>query len=155
MAGSQQDTRSLRFALPADASRALRVIDLDLDPARKAVRQYAGKFAAEFEYEDWAHDWRDQIHSSFLHLGRSLQRVLASRGALSEAVEVAQFILAEDPRAIDVERALVWTYVASESNDAAALQYQHYATNYRELFAASPPTFADVKAGGPSVAELT
>ena len=68
---------------------------------------------------------------------------------------MAQFILAEDPRAIDVERALVWTYVASESNDAAALQYQHYATNYRELFAASPPTFADVKAGGPSVAELS
>ena len=45
---------------------------------------------------------------------------------------MAQFILAEDPRAIDVERALVWTYVASESNDAAALQYQHFATNYRE-----------------------
>ena len=73
---------------------------------------------------------------------------------------MTQFILAEDPRAIDVERALVWTYVASESNDAAALQYQHYATNYRELFAASPPTESSAdpplgKTGGPSVAELT
>ena len=54
-------TRIASVCFAAEASRALRVIDLDPDPARLAVRQYAGKFAAEFEYEDWAHDWRDQI----------------------------------------------------------------------------------------------
>ena len=133
----------------------MRTIDNDPAPAASALRRYSGRFAAEFEYEDWAQDWRDQLHSSFLHLGRSLQRVLALRGALSDAVEVAQFVLAEDPRAIDIERALVWTYAVSESNDAAALQYQHFASNYREIFAATPPTFADVRADGPSVAELT
>jgi LuxR family maltose regulon positive regulatory protein len=139
----------------ADAASALRVIDEDTAPASTALRRYSGRFAAEFEYEDWAQDWRDHLHSSFLHLGRSLQRALALRGALGDAVEVATFVLAEDPRALDVERALVWTYVASESNDAAAQQYRHFASNYREVFAVQPPTFADVKAGGPSVTELT
>jgi DNA-binding SARP family transcriptional activator len=137
----------------AEAARALRGIDDDPGPASAVLRNYSGRFAAEFEYEDWAQDWRDHLHSSFLHLGRSLQRVLAARGALGEAVEVAQFILAEDPRALDIERALIWTYSASESNDAAAQQYQHFASNYREMFAAQPPTFAEVQSGGPSVTE--
>ena len=67
-----------------EAARALRVIDDDHPgPARAALRGYSGRFAAEFKYEDWAQDWRDQLHSSFLHLGRSLQRVLGLRGALA------------------------------------------------------------------------
>jgi DNA-binding SARP family transcriptional activator len=139
----------------SEAARALRVIEDNPSPARVTLRSYSGRFAAEFEYEDWAQDWRDQLHSTFLHLGRSLQRVLAAQGALGEAVEVAHFVLAEDPRALDVERALIWTYAASESNDAAALQYQHFASSYRELFAAQPPSFSAVKAGGPSVTEVS
>lgn len=152
------DQAKIRIAsclFAAGAARALRGIEADPGPARIALRSYSGRFAAEFEYEDWAQDWRDHLHSSFLHLGRSLQRVLAVSGALREAVEVAQFVLAEDPRALDVERALVWTYVASGSNDAAALQYQHYASSYRDMFASQPPTFAEVKAAGPGVTEPT
>ncbi len=136
-----------------EAARALRVIDDDPYLAMSVLRSYVGRFAAEFEYEDWAQDWRDQLHSSFLHLGRSLQRVLSLRGALGDSVEVANFVLAEDPRALDIERALVWTYIASESNDAAALQYQHFASSYREAYAVMPPTFAEVRDEGPSIAD--
>jgi DNA-binding SARP family transcriptional activator len=140
-------------AFAAASVGALRVIDQDPAPALEVLRTYSGRFAAEFEYEDWAQDWRDQLHSSFLHLGRSLQRVLALRGALGDAVEVAQFILAEDPRALDVERALVWSYLAAESHDAAAQQYQHFAASYREMHVAEPPSFADVVTGGPAATD--
>jgi DNA-binding SARP family transcriptional activator len=148
-------TRISSCAFASDSLTALRGIEGDPGRAKQVLHGYSGRFAAEFEYEDWAQDWRDQLHSSFLHLGRSLQRTLAAQGAVADAIEVANFVLAEDPKALDIERALIAAYVTSESNDAAATQYQHFASSYREALGLPPPSFADVVAGGQAFAETT
>ena len=36
--------------------------------ARASSERYAGRFAPEFEYEEWAIGWRDRLHALYLHL---------------------------------------------------------------------------------------
>ena len=133
---------SVRFG--THAAEALSLVDVDPNPAIEALELYSGRFAIEFEYEEWALGWRDYLHSTFLHLARSAHRTLACRGDLAAALTIAHRALSEDPQATDIERALVWTYAAADSHDAAAQQYQHFAASFRELHDEAAPSFDEV-----------
>ena len=133
---------SAQFASRATA--ALSAVDDDPNQATVALQLYLGRFAVEFEYEEWSMGWRDYLHGTFLHLARSAHRSLVLRGDLGTALTVAHRALAEDPQATEIERALVWTYAASNSHDAAVRQYQHYAASYREMHDDVAPSFDEV-----------
>jgi DNA-binding SARP family transcriptional activator len=126
------------------ATAALSVVDVEPGPAIAALELYLGRFAIEFEYEEWSMGWRDYLHSTFLHLARSAHRALAARGDLGLALTIAHRALSEDPQASEIERALVWTYAAVNSHDAATRQYQHYAASFRELHDEVAPSFEEV-----------
>jgi DNA-binding SARP family transcriptional activator len=130
------------------ATSALAMIHNDPSPAIAAVAAYTGRFAPEFEYEEWALDWRDHLHSTYLHLVQATQRRLAAARNLPGAIAVGRSSLAVDPKATDIERGLIWLYAAAGARAAASEQYAHFAAVYRDQFAAEPPSFADVVAGG-------
>jgi len=145
--GSKVVIDSVRFA--SSATSALSVVDAEPDPAVAALELYEGRFAIEFEYEEWSMGWRDYLHSTFLHLARSAHRTLALRGDLGKALTVAHSALLEDPQASEIERALIWTYAASNSHDAAIRQYQHFAASFRELHDEVAPSFEEVTRQAP------
>ena len=48
---------------------------------------YSGRFAPEFEYEEWAADWRTLVHTTYLHLTHATAQALSSSGRLAHAAE--------------------------------------------------------------------
>jgi DNA-binding SARP family transcriptional activator/tetratricopeptide (TPR) repeat protein len=111
------------------------------------LEEYSGTFSPEFAYEDWAIEWREQVHTTYLDLVAYAQTRLRELGWLDEAIAVTQRALAVDPKAIDLERSLVWLYGATGSGAAAAEQYRHYASACEAELGIEPETFADVVAG--------
>lgn len=101
---------------------------------------YAGRFALDFEYEDWAASFRDGLHASYLQI---IERALAadlSSGHFDRGIRVARRALDVDATAESVEVSLLRLYRASGAHAAAAEQYEHYATRLRdELDVEAPP----------------
>jgi len=139
---SKVEIASVRFE--SRAAEALSRVDTDAAAAVAALNLYTGRFAVEFEYEEWALAWREYLHSTFLHLARSAHRTLVDRRDLAGALMVAHRAFSEDPHASEIEQALVWTYAAADSHDAAVRQYQHFALSFRELHDEPAPSFDEV-----------
>jgi DNA-binding SARP family transcriptional activator len=115
-----------------------------IEQASQAVERYAGRFAPEFEYDEWASAWREMLHAQYLHLAERLVRGLISDGNLTGAVDVAVRVLAIDPDVEGVERALVWLYGALGARAAAAEQYGHYCASLRNEVGIEPPSLDEV-----------
>ncbi|MGH2967172.1 MAG: hypothetical protein ACRDMH_17575 [Solirubrobacterales bacterium] len=130
------------------ASAALGMLHADPGPATAAIRSYRGRFAPEFEYEEWTLDWRDHLHSTYLHLVQATQRRLAMARNLPGAIEVSRAALEVDPKATDIERGLIWLYSSAGALSAASEQYAHFSSVYRDQFGAEPPSFGDVTSIG-------
>ena len=100
---------------------------------------YTGRFALDFEYEDWAAPYRDSLHASYLQV---VERALAAdlgTGHFDRGIRVARRALDVDPGAEPVEVSLLRLYRASGAHAAAAEQYAHYATTLREQLGIEPP----------------
>lgn len=135
-------SRSARFheaAVDAFASKS-RLIERGVD----ALGLYSGRFAPEFEYEDWAAAWRDLLHGQFLHLAEAVSSALIHTGRLLDAAEVAVRCLAVEPIAEHVERELIWVYGTLGIRSAAAEQYAHYAEVQRSEFGVEPATLEEI-----------
>ena len=52
------------------------------------TRLYTGRFAPEFEYEDWAEDWRTLVHAQFLHLSQATAAALLATERVQAAIDV-------------------------------------------------------------------
>ncbi|MGH2468248.1 MAG: AfsR/SARP family transcriptional regulator, partial [Candidatus Limnocylindrales bacterium] len=111
------------------------------DECLAIVETYDGPFAPVFAYEDWAIDWREQVHTSYLDLVNRTQLRLMDAGRVTEAIALTQRALGIDPKAIDLERSLVWLYSAAGSRSAAAEQYRHYAAAHREELGVEASSF--------------
>jgi two-component SAPR family response regulator len=108
--------------------------------ARTALDLYRGRFAPEFEYEEWAIATRDTLHAAYLALVGETIRGLAESGDWVEAAEVARIALTVDPAADAIERNLIALYHWSGAHAAAAEQYSHYAAAQRaDLGVEAPP----------------
>jgi DNA-binding SARP family transcriptional activator len=127
-------------------SRALAFPD-DLDASARAVALYRGRFAPEFEYEEWASGWRELLHGQYLHLAETLMGRLIRDGRLLEAADLAVAVLGVDATADHFERELIWLYGTLGARSAAAEQYGHYAEVQRTEYGVEPPTFDEVIAG--------
>jgi DNA-binding SARP family transcriptional activator len=113
------------------------------DPSPDLVTQlaelYAGRFAVDFMYDDWASAFRDNLHAGVLD--RIERSVIADTkaGAFERALAVAQSALQTDPDAEQIELCLLRLYRRMGAHAAAAEQYDHYATVMREQLGVEPP----------------
>ncbi|MGZ6377232.1 MAG: AAA family ATPase [Candidatus Limnocylindrales bacterium] len=106
--------------------------------------RYGGRFAPEFEYEDWTQDWRELLHTAYLHLVHRAQDQLVSGGNMDRAVAVTQAALAVDPRNPELHETLVWLFDASGSRAATAEQYARYANVHQEEVGAAPRSLSEL-----------
>ena len=109
------------------------------DDVEGLVDEYRGQFALDFEYEGWAAPYRDWLHASYLEV---VERAVASdleSGHFDRGIAIARRVLDIDPGAESVELTLLRLYRASSAHSAAAEQYGHYASQFREQLGIEPP----------------
>jgi len=103
------------------------------------VELYRGRFALDFEYEDWAAAHRDSVHAAYLEIiERSLTEDVET-GHIDRAIHVARRALNVDSRSDQIEISLLRMYRAVDAHAAAAEQYAHYASVMRNDLGIEPP----------------
>jgi DNA-binding SARP family transcriptional activator len=106
--------------------------------AELAVR-YEGRFALDFEYEDWAAPYRDWLHASFLEVVEQAVMSDLESGHYHRGITLARRVIDIDPTADRVEVTLLRLYRASGAHSAAAEQYAHYASALRDQLGIEAP----------------
>ncbi len=91
---------------------------------------YRGTFAPEFEYEEWADEWRTHLHATYLRLAHETSRQLVEQHRFGEAVEVLSPVSALDPNAFDLRATLVACLAATGATDAAQAHYRSMAASH-------------------------
>ncbi|MFV2063490.1 MAG: BTAD domain-containing putative transcriptional regulator [Chloroflexota bacterium] len=112
------------------------------------VRLYTGRFAPEFEYEDWAADWRILLHGKFLHLCQATVAALLGNGRVAQAIDVLSRALEIDGLAHDLREMLIRTLTRAGATDAAASHYRHYAILMERDLGVRAPPIDEILAGG-------
>jgi DNA-binding SARP family transcriptional activator len=100
---------------------------------------YRGRFALDFEYEEWAAGYRDSLHAAYLEI---IERSVLDdfrNGHYDRGIRAARRALEVDPGAEQVEVSLLRLYRVTGAHAAAAEQYAHYATVMREEYGLEPP----------------
>jgi DNA-binding SARP family transcriptional activator len=102
------------------------------------VTIYRGRFALDFEYEEWAAAYRDSLHASFLEIvERSVLDDFRS-GHYDRGIAVARQALEIDSSAEQIEVGLLRLYRVTGAHSAAAEQYEHYASVMRDELGVEP-----------------
>jgi DNA-binding SARP family transcriptional activator len=103
------------------------------DTALQLAREYRGRFALDFMYEDWASSYRDSLHASYLRVIEAALRLDADSGQYARGVEIAELAVDVEPDSEELQVALLRLYRMAGSFAAAAEQYGHYAQTLREI----------------------
>ena len=110
----------------------------------RALALYRGRFAPDFEYEEWSLAWRNRLHASYLSLTKVVFRRLVGDFRFEDSIRVCQLALAIDSSALDIELALVWVYASMGSASAAAGQYGHFAAAHQSELGLDAPSLTDL-----------
>jgi DNA-binding SARP family transcriptional activator len=89
------------------------------------VKDYSGRFAPEFEYDEWAIGWRQRLHAEFLEFATATIDRLEASGELSEARDCASHVLDVDSTAREIEQRLIRIYWRLGARSAATSQFEH------------------------------
>jgi DNA-binding SARP family transcriptional activator len=107
---------------------------------------YRGRFAPEFEYDEWAEEWRTHLHATYLHLAHATSRALIEDHRFGEAVEVLTPVSNIDSTAYELRSALIACLAATGATDAAQAHYRSMAASHeRDLGLPARPYAAIVK----------
>jgi DNA-binding SARP family transcriptional activator len=106
----------------------------------RLATEYRGRFALDFEYEDWSRAHRDSLHAAYLHIIENAVLSDLATGHFMRGIEIARRALEADPEAEGIEVALIRLYKRVGAHGAAAEQYQHYAATMRDQLGIEPPT---------------
>jgi ATP/maltotriose-dependent transcriptional regulator MalT/DNA-binding SARP family transcriptional activator len=105
---------------------------------------YSGRFALDFEYEEWAASYRDALHAAYLEAIERTIRTDIAAGDYGRAMRLAQRALLVDPDAEQIELSLLRLYRLAGAHSAAAEQYQHYAGRMRAELGVEPPSLEEL-----------
>ena len=109
------------------------------DDVERLTLLYRGRFALDFEYEEWASSYRDSLHATYLEIvERSVHDDFTS-GHYDRGIRIARRALDVDGTAEQIEVSLLRLYRASGAHAAAAEQYAHYASYMRAELGVEPP----------------
>jgi DNA-binding SARP family transcriptional activator len=103
------------------------------EQAVELARQYRGRFALDFEYEEWASGFRDGLHASYLRVVEQAIQFDLDTGHFTRGTFLAERAAEVDPEADDIQAALVRLYRLTGAYSAAAEQYGRYVHTMREL----------------------
>jgi DNA-binding SARP family transcriptional activator len=105
---------------------------------------YVGRFALDFEYEEWAMPFRDSLHASYLQIIESTVADDMNAGFYSRGIALARRALEIDPHAEQLEVSLLRLYRNSGAHAAAAEQYAHYSSLLRTDLGVEPPPLESI-----------
>ncbi len=108
------------------------------------LRDYQAKFALDFEYEDWALAWRDQLHGLFLETTQATANALMKTGRHQAAIDVIERALAIDPTALELEANLIAALHRAGATAAAAHQYRHYVKTHEDELGLPAPLYSSL-----------
>jgi DNA-binding SARP family transcriptional activator len=109
------------------------------DDVDRLTLLYRGRFALDFEYEEWAAAYRDTLHATYLEIvERSVMDDLTA-GHYDRGIAMARRAIDVDPSAEQIEVCLLRLYRVTGAHAAAAEQYEHYASVVREEIGVEPP----------------
>jgi DNA-binding SARP family transcriptional activator len=114
----------------------------DTSAVLDALRMYVGPFAPEFEYEEWAIEWRARLTSALVSLASLSVKQLIRDEDLEGARDVAATAWERDPTAADLERQLIWLYWRLGSFSSAKAHFEHL--NRLETDDDSSPTLDEI-----------
>src|SRR5262249_30053896 len=86
------------------------------------VGRYAGRFALDFAYEEWASAYRDSLHASYLRVVEQTVRDDTNGGRFHRAIEIAERVAIVEPDSEEIQAALVRLYRLAGAFAAAAEQ---------------------------------
>jgi DNA-binding SARP family transcriptional activator len=104
---------------------------------------YRGRFALDFAYEEWAENYRENLHAAVLAAAEATMSRLLGDGEFDHVIHLGHRVLAVDPQADGIELLLLKAYKHGGRRAAAAEQYAHYASYVRGL-GSEPPGFEDI-----------
>lgn len=116
----------------------------------RLVGRYAGKFALDFAYEEWASAYRDSLHASYLRVVEQTVRDDMNEGRFHRAIEIAERVAQVEPDSEEIQASLVRLYRLAGAYAAASEQYGRYAATLSSLGVDAPP-FDAVAAGPDSI----
>ena len=133
--------RELVTSTSSACSQMIRSMSAEPTPSQveELSAAYLGRFALDFEYEDWATSFRDWLHASYLQIVEHALAADLSSGHFERGIRIARRALEVDATAESVEVSLLRLYRASGAHAAAAEQYAHYATRLRQELEMEPP----------------
>jgi DNA-binding SARP family transcriptional activator len=102
-------------------------------------RSYRGRFALDFEYEEWSAGYRDNLHASYLEVIEHAVEDETQAARFDRAIELCRRALDVDPSCEPIERQLLRLYRVTGAHAAAEEQYRHYSTLMNEDPGVSPP----------------
>ncbi len=108
------------------------------DEVEDLVSAYRGRFALDFEYEEWTTAYRDSLHASYLEVVERAVHEDFTSGHYDRGISVARRVLAVDPSAEQIEVSLLRLYRVTGAHAAAAEQYAHYAAVMRDEVGVEP-----------------
>jgi DNA-binding SARP family transcriptional activator len=119
----------------------IRQLELPASPedVSRLANLYRGRFAIDFEYEEWSESYRDLLHAAYLEV---VERSIADdfqTGHYDRAIRIARQAMEVDPHADNIEVGLLRLYRVTGAHAAAAEQYEHYASVQRDDLGVEPP----------------
>ncbi|HJQ88318.1 MAG TPA: BTAD domain-containing putative transcriptional regulator, partial [Propionibacteriaceae bacterium] len=109
------------------------------DEVERLTLMYRGRFALDFEYEEWAAAHRDSLHAAYLEIVERSVLDDFTAGHYDRGIRIARRALEVDGSAEQIEVSLLRLYRVSGAHSAAAEQYAHYAGVMREELGLEPP----------------
>jgi two-component SAPR family response regulator len=109
------------------------------DDVERLTLLYRGRFALDFEYEEWAGAYRDSLHAAYLEIVERSVLDDFTAGHYDRGIRVARRALDVDESAEQIEVSLLRLYRVSGAHSAAAEQYAHYASFLREELGLEAP----------------
>ena len=95
-----------------ECRQLIKALPIVPDPAEvdALVAAYTGRFALDFEYEDWAAPYREWLHASYLEIVERAVSADIETGHFERGIRLARRVLDVDPAAEHVEVSLVRLY---------------------------------------------
>jgi DNA-binding SARP family transcriptional activator len=108
-------------------------VDPDIEATVELAREYRGRFALDFAYEEWASSFRDSLHASYLRVLERAIHLDVDGGHLARGIFLAERASEVEPDSEELQLALVRIYRMAGAHAAAGEQYAHYARTMNEL----------------------
>jgi DNA-binding SARP family transcriptional activator len=125
------------------------IAQIDRDPSLDLVTQlseaYTDRFASDFAYEEWASDYREWLHVSYLQIVEETITSGIQTGQFVQSLPLARRALETDPRLETLGLSLLKLLKGSGAHAAAAEQYERYATLLRSEIGVDAPPFDSIQ----------